>query len=165
MYTDIHILETNDLKIVQELAFQIWPTAYGEILKKEQIEYMINKMYSLTSLEQQVQKGAAFYLLWENNIPIGFFSIENNNPVEKTLRLHKLYLHPNKQGNGYGKLMLQSIEKIGKEVGMEKINLNVNRFNNAVYVYQKQGYTIVLEEDVEIGNGYLMEDYQMEKSI
>ena len=31
--------------------------------------------------------------------------------------------------------------------------------------YEKLGFTVIKEEDIDIGNGYLMNDYVMEKKI
>ena len=45
------------------------------------------------------------------------------------------------------------------------IELNVNRFNKAIYFYQKNQFEIVEEVDIEIGNGYLMEDYVMKRNL
>jgi ribosomal protein S18 acetylase RimI-like enzyme len=39
--------------------------------------------------------------------------------------------------------------------------LNVNRNNKALGFYQKFGFVILREEDIDIGNGYFMNDYIM----
>ena len=38
------------------LAQQIWPTAYGDILRQEQISYMLNLFYSPDALMDQMKK-------------------------------------------------------------------------------------------------------------
>ena len=40
----------EQLKVVQNLAYQIWPVAYGEILSNEQLSYMLKRFYSLDDL-------------------------------------------------------------------------------------------------------------------
>jgi hypothetical protein len=45
------------------------------------------------------------------------------------------------------------------------MSLNFNRFNTALLFYQKLGFIIVREENIELDQGYIMEDYVMEKSL
>jgi ribosomal protein S18 acetylase RimI-like enzyme len=76
-----------------------------------------------------------------------------------------LYVLPNYQGKGIGAMLLQKIEdyiQVGTDVYLE---LNVNRFNSAIAFYQKQGFEIIRTEDIDIGNGFFMNDYVMEKQI
>jgi ribosomal protein S18 acetylase RimI-like enzyme len=44
----------------------------------------------------------------------------------------------------------------------EALLLNVNKNNNAQYFYNKLGFIISKEEVIDIGNGYVMDDYVME---
>ena len=87
--------------------------------------------------------------------------IEERFPVQNQLKIHKLYVLPDIQGLGVGRKFLVLAEKIAREKGLNEITLNVNRFNKAVGFYQRMGFKIEKEEDIEIGNGYLMEDYVM----
>jgi GNAT superfamily N-acetyltransferase len=80
-------------------------------------------------------------------------------------RLHKLYLLPESHGKGLGKLLLDKVEYLAQKNQSNTISLNVNRFNKAYFFYQKMGFKILEEEDLEIGNSYLMEDYKMEKKL
>jgi hypothetical protein len=45
------------------------------------------------------------------------------------------------------------------------LSLNVNRFYKACAFYHKKGSEIIKEVDIEIGHGYLMEDYVTEKRL
>ena len=69
------------------------------------------------------------------------------------------------RGKGLGKLLLQEVEKAAVANNNQSVFLNVNRYNNAVSFYKKQHYKIISEIDIEIGNGYLMEDYIMEMDL
>lgn len=158
-------IELNDIGQIQTLAHDIWPKVYANLLSSEQICFMLDLMYNLTTLTNDIKRGVEYYVLRENEEAIGFFGIEPNSPADGYLRLHKLYLKKEHHGKGYGKGMLQQIEVIANNKGLSIINLNVNRQNEAVKVYQRQGYTITAVEDIPIGNDFLMEDYQMEKKI
>ena len=72
---------------------------------------------------------------------------------------------PQTQGKGIGKTLIDFIENVAKENHSTALSLNVNRFNKALHFYQKLGFEIVGEVNIELDHGYLMEDYVMEKKI
>jgi GNAT superfamily N-acetyltransferase len=154
-----------DFETIQMIARKTWPVVYGKILSKAQIDYMLDKMYSEATLFDNLNKGHCFLLAKEDSVCLGFASFEHRYLNEKCTRLHKIYLLPESQGKGMGKMLLEKIKAFAKENHSDTISLNVNRFNKAHSFYKKMGFEIVAEEDLEIGNGYLMEDYKMEKKI
>lgn len=155
----------SQLPIIAELAFAIWPSAYSEILSKEQLTYMLDKFYNLEALtEQLVKRNHIFLLVEENEKFVGFASYEINCNDHKT-KIHKIYVLPETQGKGFGFQLLNEIEKKTKEAQNNMLYLNVNRFNKAQYFYKKAGFKIAYQEDIEIGKGYLMQDFVMEKII
>ncbi|WP_291099832.1 MULTISPECIES: GNAT family N-acetyltransferase [unclassified Flavobacterium] len=155
-----------DFKTIREIDYTTWPVTYGEILSKAQLDYMLEKMYSdATLIDNVANKGHHFILANEDAVCLGFASYEHHYLDKNVTRLHKLYLLPESQGKGMGKLLLDSIVVLAKENHSETISLNVNRFNKAFAFYKKMGFEIVAEENIEIGNGYLMEDYKMEKKL
>ncbi|KUJ60986.1 acetyltransferase [Flavobacteriaceae bacterium CRH] len=156
----------NDLKIIQEIAHKTWPLTYGEILSKEQLDYMLNLIYSDEALKDQFQKKEQlFYLISDAESTLGFIGIEHQYKNGAVTRIHKIYLLPETQGKGIGKTVMEEIEKLALQNNSTALSLNVNRFNNALRFYQKLGFEVTDEVDIEIGNGYLMEDYVMEKRI
>ena len=156
----------SDFHIIKELAYTIWPDTYGPILSEEQLNYMLSAFYSEeTLLENYMEKGHRFLLIKEDQMDLGFASYEHLYKETNTTRIHKIYLLPETQGRGLGKLLIQEIEKIALENNADKLSLNVNRFNKAQHFYKKIGFEIVDEEDIELEFGYLMEDYVMEKQL
>ena len=156
----------EDFGTIREIAYATWPVTYGEILSKAQLDYMLEMMYSDTTLiDNLTNKGHHFIFANENAIPLGFASYEHHYLNTNTTRLHKLYLLPESQGKGMGKMLMDKIVALAKENQCDVISLNVNKFNKSHVFYTKMGFDIVAEEDLEIGNGYLMEDYKMEKKL
>lgn len=157
---------TNDYKTIQNIALQTWPIAYGEILSKAQLDYMLDAFYNEEALKDSVaNKGHHFILAKEGEGILGFASFEHHYNQKQQTKIHKIYILPQTQGKGIGKKLIDFVEKVAKENDSTALSLNVNRFNKALHFYQKLGFAIVKEVNIELEHGYLMEDYVMEKLI
>lgn len=159
---NIIVATKEQLVIVKNLAYKIWPNAYETILSKAQLDYMLEMIYSINSLEKQFNNGHIFLLIEDNQNFIGFASYELNCNNSNKTKLQKLYVLPEIQGKGIGK---QVIDYIKEKVVLSNnlaLFLNVNKFNKAKDFYQKYGFQIIKEEVIDIGNNYIMDDYVME---
>lgn len=152
--------------IIQTLAQNIWPIAFQNILNPDQINYMLEMMYSLKALNFQMsEKQHQFLLLEENENYLGFAAFETNYDNKSETKIHKLYVLPNFHGKGLGKKLMTEIERIASENKNEALILNVNRFNKAIQFYEAIGFSIIKEENIDIGNNYWMEDFVMIKEL
>jgi ribosomal protein S18 acetylase RimI-like enzyme len=157
---------TNDYKTIQDIAHQTWPIAYGEILSKAQLDYMLDAFYNEEALKDSVlNKVHHFLLAKEGEETLGFASYEHHYNQKKQTKIHKIYILPQTQGKGIGKVLIDFVESVAKENDSTALSLNVNRFNKALHFYQKLGFEIVEEVNIELDHGYLMEDYVMEKPL
>ena len=159
---EIEQIRPHQVAVVRELAEAIWPHTFKDILKSDQIRYMLDWMYDEGSLAEQVRSGHLFYVIKEFGSPKGFIGLEPNYPDADYLRIHKFYVLPDTQGKGFGRKLLNHAIDLSFDLGLKKLHLNVNRFNKAVDFYKHTGFQIIGEEDIDIGKGYLMEDYVME---
>lgn len=152
----------QDLIHVQSIAQRTWPDTFGEILSPEQIQYMLNWMYSLETLEKQARDGYLFFLADENGEKLGFTGIEVNQEPGKT-KIHKIYILPTAQGKGIGKLLIKKVKEISLANNQISLLLNVNKYNqSAISFYEYLGFVKIEEEVIDIGNGYVMDDYVFE---
>jgi len=159
MSTVIQKAKLSDIPVIQHIAYATWPIAYGTILSKAQIEYMLNLMYSKDVLMNQLHDGYSYLMAVEDEKLIGFAAYNAITAVQ--YKLQKLYILPTTQGSGIGKLLLQTVIDQVKSAGAQQLILNVNRQNKAIGFYTKMGFQILKEEDNDIGNGYFMNDYVM----
>ena len=159
---EINQLGTEDVFIVNHLAKEIWPHTFKDILTPEQITYMLDWMYNIQTLQEQVQTGHLYYLIKSEGRALGFMGLEPNYPDAGFLRMHKIYVHPDAQGKGLGRAMVNYAIDLSFDLDLTSIHLNVNRFNKAVDFYKYIGFNVIGEEDIDIGKGYLMEDFIME---
>lgn len=156
----------TDFATIRSIAYETWPIAYGEILSKSQLDYMLGAFYNDTALKESVlQRGHHFVLANEGNQTLGFASFEWNYDHQKQTKIHKIYILPSAQGKGVGKVLIDYIASEAKNQGSLTLCLNVNRFNKAIAFYKRMGFSIISEVNIELEHGYLMEDYVMERAI
>ena len=161
--TDIRKVGTESIATIRSLAILTWQTAYKDILTPEQMNYMLDRIYSPASLRQQITElGHQFVIIFHENVAAGFASYCPKTEATPTVyRLHKIYLDPALQGKGLGFALMNFVLNEAKSAGATDLELNVNRQNATQAFYKKLGFTILREEDIDIGNGYFMNDYVM----
>jgi diamine N-acetyltransferase len=162
----VHSIRTatpEDIPLIRELTFKVWPQTYASLLSKEQIDYMLQMMYSVSSLEKQMKDGCNFIIVYDDETPVGFASFQDmGNTIYK---LHKIYILASQQGKGTGRLIIDYICDEIKPKGAKSLQLQVNRHNKAKDFYNKLGFTVIDNLKLDIGNGYFMDDYIMEKKL
>lgn len=170
----------DDYETIQSIAHATWPDTFGDILSAAQIDYMLDMMYSEEAIAQQVSKGHIFKLLLAPELrdenadylkatitrfkPVGYVSYQLDY-LPATTKIHKIYLLPETQGKGYGKALLQDVEQIARNAGQQRLRLDVNYQNAAIGFYEYLGLQKIDRCNTDIGNGYLMEDWIMEKEV
>lgn len=152
-----------DIPLIRKLSYDIWPQTYADILSKEQMDYMLNMMYSEQALQKDMAGKIEYIIINDENEPVGFAAFGRTEPG--IYKLHKIYFLPSTQGKGFGKFTIEEIIKRLKNSGASALQLNVNRNNKATGFYEKLGFVIIREEDNDIGNGYFMNDYVMERRL
>lgn len=157
----------TDISIIRDLAYRIWPVAYKDMITAGQLKYMLELIYSDEALEKQLTVLKHWFIIvYENELPIGFASFSNKYTDDQTVyRLHKLYVLSNRQNKGTGRFLLNYIINEIKPSGAVTLELNVNRNNPALHFYTYLGFTISKEEDIDIGEGYFINDYVMELKL
>lgn len=169
MIVTIREAQPNELHLTRKIATITWPVAYSRILEPDQLEYMLGLFYSDESLADQYQNQQhRFFLAFDDNQQcVGFasYSYNGNEASQNIYKLHKLYVLPDWQKAGVGRQLLQEVITVVRQKENPYLIVNVNRHNSALHFYQKLGFQIIKEEDIDIGNGYYMIDYVMERKL
>ncbi|MES2567172.1 MAG: GNAT family N-acetyltransferase [Bacteroidota bacterium] len=152
----------KDLHTVSKLAHVIWNDHYVPIIGKEQVDYMLDKMYTLQSLLEQIQeKKHQMFMIINDEETIGFLSISNSTGSEYFL--HKFYIDQQQSNSGIGTKVLNLLIKI---IEPKSLTLTVNRQNfKSINFYFKNGFKIDRVEDFDIGDGYQMNDFVMVRNF
>jgi N-acetylglutamate synthase-like GNAT family acetyltransferase len=146
----------EDIPLIQEIAEEAWRPTYSHILSEEQTQYMIPMMYATEVLQNQID---IFLILEIEGEGMGYCAFEQTS--ESDAKLNKLYLRPTVKQKGAGSFIIEQISNQARSMGLKSIHLNVNKHNSAVEFYLKKGFIKDKEIVLDIGNGYVMDDYVM----
>jgi RimJ/RimL family protein N-acetyltransferase len=157
---------TTDTQIAQlaKLARTIWYTYFPDIIGQEQTEYMVSLFQSESAIADQIRHDDfTYFFVNVDGYPVGYAGIR---ATKTELCLSKLYLSKDFRGQGIARVALSFLEKCCSEKNLPLIRLTVNRYNeNAIRAYEKMGFEIVRSSLTDIGGGYFMDDYIMEKRL
>jgi ribosomal protein S18 acetylase RimI-like enzyme len=156
----------KDVQIIERLTKLIWNHNMGSFISKEQIDYMIAKSCTQEAIKKELESSKVSYVkLMEEKEMVGFgvYGITSN---EGEMQVCKLNIHPDYQNKGLVKYLLEYIEKQAMQNQIEYLMLSVNRNNKqAISAYLKNGFVIEESVIIDIGNGFVMDDYIMKKPV
>ena len=153
-----------DLPAIAALAEVVWRAHYPGIITAAQIDYMLARMYDLGHLREELAGGICFDQALRDGQLLAFSSYGPVAPAE--MKLHKLYVHPDWQRCGLGSRLLGHLEPQVRARGFRTLILAVNKANRkAIAAYQKNGFTVREAVTSDIGGGFVMDDFVMEKKL
>lgn len=154
-------IHKKEIPIVQQLAREIWEEHYIKILSQEQIDYMLDFFYSAEKIITEMDEGISWEMLMDNETPVGYLVCKFE---EEKLYISKIYLKAETRGKGFGKLLLNRAIELAKQNQKKYIYLNVNKHNTgSISFYERNGFVKIDEGIFDIGNGYVMDDFIMER--
>ena len=68
--------DKKDISLIRDLASKVWYHTYATVHTQEQLEYMFDQMYGDKELENQMNEGHTFYIVYNEDIPVGYMSIQ-----------------------------------------------------------------------------------------
>jgi len=160
-----------DFPMLRELADTIWRQHYAAIISVAQIEYMLSGRYSDEALGEYAHAAArCLELLRVSGTPVGYcgYELADEYGDEKVaaMKLGQLYVLESHRGRGLGRFMLGHVESRAGDLGRQVLFLQVNKQNTgAIGFYAAAGFTIAREAVFDIGSGFVMDDYVMEKRL
>ena len=154
----------SDYRLISKLAKAIWTEHYTPIIGVDQVNYMLEKFQSEKAIkDQSLINNYKYFTIYNQSDAIGYLSIKKE---ETSLFLSKIYIKATSRGQGIGKKSMNFIETEARDLNCEKIYLTVNKYNtDSIKAYQKIGFKNIEELVIDIGHGYIMDDYKMEKLL
>lgn len=160
----IRATNNSDYRLISKLAKDIWTEHYTPIIGVAQVNYMLEKFQSEKAItDQSLINNYKYFTIYNQSDAIGYLSIKKE---ETSLFLSKIYIKVTSRGQGIGKKSMNFIETQARDLNCEKIYLTVNKYNTeSIKAYQKIGFKNIEELVIDIGHGYIMDDYKMEKHL
>ena len=154
------ILHQTSILEVSKLATSIWSEHYIPIIGANQVTYMLDKFQSEEAIDEQIsKKHFHYYGIYFATLLIGYFSIRQEH---SQLFLSKIYILKNFRGQGYGENAINFIITYASQANCETIYLTVNKNNiNSIKFYEKFEFKKSESLVIDIGNGYIMDDFKM----
>jgi len=136
----------SDSKNLYALMKEIYSSAYQHFWK-DKGDWYVNSQYSKKNIERELlEANADYYFIVFNDEVVGNFRILWNQKLpgfenKKSVKLHRVYLHPKTHGKGIGKKVLSWLENTAQQKGYELIWLDaMDEQPQAFQFYKKQGY-------------------------
>ncbi len=156
-------VKNDEIEELSQLATKIVREHYDSIIGKETNTYMLDKFQSVKGITSQVQSGYKYYWAIFDDKKVGFFAVVDQGD---TLYISKFYIDKDYRGNKIASTIFAYIQRIAKQNGQSRLELNVNKHNDdSINIYKHFGFRIIKAEIRDIGSGFIMDDYVMEYII
>ena len=153
----------RDLLLIEGMAHTIWHEHYTPIIGTEQVKYMLDKFQSVKTMKAQIDAGYHYFTICQDDQAFGYLSFNKRN---EELFLSKIYVLKEARGKGIGKKAMNFVLDTARGIGCEKVSLTVNKYNhNSIKAYERIGFINKKELVQDIGGGFVMDDYLMEKQV
>jgi len=160
----VPVTTAAQLDSVAGLARAIWYEYYVPLIGRAQVDYMVSKFQSSAAMEQQLREGYEYFTAERDGQRIGYCAVQPQT-AEGSLFLSKLYLLRDCRGAGTGRVCMEFIEQLARRRGLTLLWLTVNKGNPAVKAYERLGFRIAADLVMDIGGGFVMDDFRMEKQL
>jgi len=160
----VPVTTAQQIAVVAGLAREIWYEYYVPLIGQAQVDYMVGKFQSAGAVAGQIREGYEYLLIERGAQSIGYCALQSQ-PIDGSLFLSKLYLLRDARGGGTGRVCMEFIEQLACRRGLNQLWLTVNKGNPAVKAYERLGFRIAADIVMDIGGGFVMDDFRMEKSL
>jgi len=168
MTEDIRLdpLTQSDFAALAALATTIWHEHYGSFIERAQLDYMLEGRFSAENLRRYLDSDSRWMrVLRVDGEMVGYCSHALGEKPDE-IKLEQLYLLAAHKGKGLGGRMMRHIEDASRALGRTVLFLTVNKGNaDSIAIYRKSGFTVREAAVFDIGRGYVMDDYVMEKRL
>lgn len=162
----IREVSDRDLPLVADLAAAAFRAHDASVIGREQIDYMLERMYSLPALRRQRQEGHIVLLGQLAGEPVAYATFAVSAEDQTEGQIHKLAILPEHRGRGIGQRLVEHIADRLVRMQRSRLVLTVNRGDIlAINFAFKLGFTIRSAVDTGIGGGFSMNDFIMTKRL
>ena len=115
----------------------------------------------LESMDVSQATGYIYTIAYLDDVACGYSAVK----IDRGVFLSKFYVLQSERGRGVGKALMDNIVAIAGQHKRPRIWLTCNKHNPSLSVYKKMNFIIIDEVVTDIGGGYVMDDYVLEKKL
>lgn len=151
-----------------ELAYKIWNEYWPALIGQDQTNYMVEQFQSLPAIKRDMAQNA--YEYWfvhaaDDNRIVGFTG-GHNEPETNRFFISKIYLLSSERGKHFASSVIEFYENLCRARGFGAMYLTVNKGNQlGVRAYTGKGFETIDAVETDIGHGFIMDDYIMQKTL
>jgi GNAT superfamily N-acetyltransferase len=160
----VPVTTSEQVADVARMAREVWYEYYVPLIGRAQVDYMVPKFQSAEAMQSQIDSGYEYFQIRQSGENVGYAAIRYE-ASDARLFISKLYLLAAHRKSGAGRESLAMIERMARERGATHLWLTVNKGNPSVRAYERLGFQIAEAIVMDIGGGFVMDDYRMEKAI
>ena len=165
MATLIKVSTYRSITELARLAGEIWNEYFPPLIGQDQVDYMVEKFQSIEAINEQINSGYDYYFISDHDQNVGYTGLIGQ-PDRGAIQISKLYLLKDWRGRGIAGQVLESISAMALQGGYNKLYLTVNKYNHlAINAYEKYGFSRVGDIVMDIGGGFVMDDFEMQKVL
>lgn len=154
-----------------DLAARIWQEYWPARIGQAQTDYMVERFQGLPAIQRDMS---------ENGYEYWFVRVEDESGPTRTAGytgghveaetdrffISKIYLLAEERGHGFARRIVEFYEQVCRERGLKAMYLTVNKGNDlAIRAYRGCGFETVDATETDIGQGFVMDDYIMERRV
>lgn len=160
----------EQIRDLAAMADEIWHEYWPGLIGKEQTDYMVEQFQSFGALIRDIRNGE--YEYWflvddqsgEDRI-VGYTGGKMELSTKRFF-ISKIYLYASERGKGYASRVIHFYERLCEMRKLEAMYLTVNKDNDlAIRAYKAKGFETIESAETDIGDGFIMDDYIMEKTV
>lgn len=160
----VPVTSAKQVADIARMAHEVWNEYYVPLIGQAQVDYMVAKFQSAEAMQAQIDSGHEYFQIEQAGGKVGYAAIRHD-VAEARVFISKLYLLASYRKSGAGRKTLALIEQIARERAATHLWLTVNKGNASVHAYERLGFRIVEALVMDIGGGFVMDDYKMEKAV
>ena len=164
----IPVKTDDDQRQLAALADEIWHEYWPDLIGKAQTDYMVDQFQSLEAIQESMKNEAYEYWFLQaaDDGRIVGYTGGHVEPETNRYFISKIYLLAEERGRGFASQVIRFYESICHDRKLRAMYLTVNKYNDlGVRAYKAKGFETIDSVESDIGQGYIMDDFIMEKQL
>ncbi len=163
--TFVPVSTEQDQEKLATLAAEIWNEYWPAIIGQDQTDYMVENFQSLAAIKRDMAENAYEYwfVVDEGGKTVGYTG-GHEEPTTSRYFISKIYLLAEERGKHYASKVIAFYGELCRNRDLHSMYLTVNKHNElGIRAYLGKGFVTIESVETDIGNGFIMDDYVMEK--